>query len=117
MYKLEDIPIGAENAISRKTLAAIWNLSDRETRRIVADLRTIDDGTDYVIVSVSRGKGYYRTQDIDQIKHFINEMTKLIRNTFRAIKTAKRILRRLEQLQEYQGANLEEPNNGQSFPR
>ena len=28
-----DIPIGAENAITRTELAAIWGVSDREARR------------------------------------------------------------------------------------
>ena len=101
MYKLDDIPIGAENAISRKNLADLWNVNDREARRIVADLRTIDDGTDYVIVSVSRDSGYYRTQNPVEINHFVNEMHKRIRSTYRAIKAAKRIVRRLEQYGDY----------------
>ena len=74
--RLDDIPIGAENAITRKNLAALWNVNDREARRIVADLRTIDDGTDYVIVSVSRDSGYYRTQNVTEINHFVNETSK-----------------------------------------
>ena len=106
MYKLEDIPIGSENAISRKDLAALWNVSDREARRIVASLRTIEDGTDYVIVSVSRGRGYYRTQNICEINHFLNEMSKRIRNTYRAIRVAHRIKHRLEQRQDYGGKGL-----------
>ena len=101
MYRMDDIPIGAENAISRKNLAAFWGVSDREARRIVADLRTIEDGTDYVIVSVSRDSGYYRTQNITEINHFVNEMHKRIRSTYRAIKVAKRISRRLEQYGNY----------------
>ena len=101
MYRLDDIPIGAENAITRKNLAALWNVNDREARRIVADLRTIDDGTDYVIVSVSRDSGYYRTQNVTEINHFVNEMHKRIRSTYRTIITAERIVRRLEQYGDY----------------
>lgn len=101
MYRLDDIPIGSENAISRKNLAALWGVSDRMARRIVAELRNIEDGTDYVIVSVSRGSGYYRTQDLCEINHFLNEMRKRIRNTYRAIKIAQRIKHRLEQQADY----------------
>lgn len=101
MYRLDDIPIGSENAISRKNLAALWGVSDRMARRIVAELRNIEDGTDYVIVSVSRGSGYYRTQDLCEINHFLNEMRKRIRNTYRAIKIAQRIKHRLEQRADY----------------
>lgn len=106
MYKLDDIPIGAENAISRKALAAYWNVSDRMARRIVADLRTIEDGTDYVIVSVSRDSGYYRTQNVCEINHFLNEMRKRIRNTYKAIRAAQRIKHRLEQRADYGGEDL-----------
>lgn len=106
MYKLDDIPIGRENAISRNALANLWNVSDREARRIVADMRTIEDGTDYVIVSVSRGAGYYRTQNICEIHHFTNEMRKRIRSTYRAIKVAQRIAHRLEQQADYGGKGL-----------
>lgn len=106
MYKLEDIPIGSENAISREDLAARWNVSDRKARRIVAGMRTIEDGTDYVIVSVSRGSGYYRTQNLCEINHFLNEMRKRIRSTYRAIKVAHRIKHRLEQQQDYGGKGL-----------
>ena len=106
MYRLDDIPIGAENAITRNQLAALWNVSDREARRIVASLRTIEDGTDYVIVSISRGRGYYRTQNICEINHFMNEMRKRIRSTYRAIKVAQRIKHRLEQQEDYGGKGL-----------
>ena len=64
MYKLEDIPIGSENAISRKELAALWNVSDRMARKNISELREIDNGSNYVLVSVSKGSGYYRTQNL-----------------------------------------------------
>ena len=63
MYRIEDIPIGRKNAISRKNLAAFWGVSDRLARKIVSELRTIDDGSGYVIVSISRCSGYYRTNN------------------------------------------------------
>ena len=95
MYRIEDIPIGKENAISRKNLAALWGVSDRTARQMVSELRTIDDGTDYAIVSVSRFSGYYRTNNPDEIDHFRNEMVKRIRSTKKAIETAERISKRI----------------------
>ena len=96
MYRIEDIPIGRDKAISRRNLAAFWGVSDRKARQIVSALRTIDDGTDYVIVSNSRFSGYYRTRNTEEIEHFINDMLSRIKNVYKAIKTAKRILRRLK---------------------
>ena len=106
MYKLDDIPIGSENAITREELAALWNVSDRMARRIIADMRTIEDGTDYVIVSVSRDSGYYRTQNLCEINHFLHEMRKRIRSTYQAIRVAHRIKHRLERRQDYGGKGL-----------
>ncbi len=105
MYRMEDIPVGRENAISRKNLAAFWGVSDREARRIVSALRTIDDGTDYVIVSVSRFSGYYRTNNPDEIDHFRNEMVKRIRSTRKAIEVAEKVAARIR-MEEQHGKGL-----------
>lgn len=94
MYRIEDIPIGRKNAISRKNLAAFWGVSDRLARKIVSELRTIDDGSGYVIVSISRCSGYYRTNNPDEIDHFRNEMVKRIRSTRKAIEVAEKVSKR-----------------------
>lgn len=88
-----DIPVGRENAISRKLLAALWGTNDRKARAIVAALRADDNGDGYVIVSHSTSKGYYRTNNPDEIEHFIRETTKRAANTFGLLKKARRILR------------------------
>lgn len=95
-YDLEDIPVGAENAITRRELAKLWNCSDRMARRFIADLRAEDNGDNLVIVSNSRGQGYYRTDDPAEINHFVREMTKRAKNTFRPLKKARRVLREME---------------------
>lgn len=68
MYNTTDIPIGAENAITRRDLKTIWNLSDRDMRDEVAAKRTQDDGTDYVIISSSGRVGYHRSDDECEIR-------------------------------------------------
>ena len=89
-----DIPIGAENAITRAELARKWGVSDREARRIVAALRADDNGDGYVIVSHSRCgvRGYYRTDDPDTIKRYVNEVHSRARNTFLPLRKARRVL-------------------------
>lgn len=94
--KAADIPVGRENAITREQLKRKWNCSDRIMRRYIADLRAQDDGDDYVIVSYSSGKGYYRTDNPDEIRHFINEQSKRARSTCRPLAKARRVLKRLE---------------------
>ena len=96
MYSMEDIPIGAENAISRKELAQKWGVSDRLARRFIAQLREQDNGDRYVIVSHSDGRGgYYRTDNPAQIRHFYNETMKRARNTFKPLRKAKRVLKEI----------------------
>ena len=94
--RMIDIPIGRENAISRAALATKWGCSDRMVRHYIAELRCIEDER-YVIVSYSNGGvcGYYRTDNPEEIDHFLREMTKRARNTFRPLRQARRVLKRL----------------------
>lgn len=94
MHRMEDIPIGAENAISRAELARKWNTSDRAAREIIARLRESDDGSPYVIVSSSMGSGgYYRTDDPILIRHYYNETMNRARSTFKPLKKVRRVLK------------------------
>lgn len=92
----QDIPIGKENAITRAALARKWGVSDRKARSMISKLRAQDNGDGHVIVAFSSGKGYYRTNDPQDIEHFIKEMTNRARNTFAPLKKARRVLRESE---------------------
>lgn len=89
-----DIPIGAENAITRTELAAMWGVSDRIARRRIAALRADDNGDGFVIVSHSRGgvHGYYRTNDTETIRRYANEVNRRAVNTFLPLRKARRVL-------------------------
>ena len=93
-YSEADIPIGAENAITRAELARKWGVNDRLARRRIAELRAEDNGDEYVIVSHSRGgvRGYYRTNDPEVIKRYVNEVHSRARNTFLPLRKARRVL-------------------------
>lgn len=93
-YSEADIPIGAENAITRAELARKWGVNDRLARRRIAELRAQDNGDAYVIVSHSRGsvRGYYRTNNPEVIKRYVNEVHSRARNTFLPLRKARRVL-------------------------
>lgn len=78
----EHIPVGRDNAITRQRLCEITGQNDRTVRHQISELRAKDDGSDMVIVSVSNGRGYFRSNNPDDIRHFIAEMQK--RNRMRA---------------------------------
>lgn len=97
MYSAKDIPIGRENAISRADLAKKWNCSDRVARHRVSHLRCDEKEQRYVIVSHSRGgvRGYYRSDNPAEIQHHIRETEKRARSTFRMIRQARRVLKKI----------------------
>lgn len=99
----EMIPIGHASAISRRGLCNVTGLNDREVRRQISVLRSEYDPEGMVIVSVSTGNGYYRTNNPDEIEHFVNEMRHRNRATYRAIKTAEATLRHLRAKQAHGG--------------
>ena len=98
-YSINDIPIGAANAITRPALARLWGVDDRTVRERISIMRQLDYGDNYVIVSHSRcgAKGYYRTDDPEHIRHFINETRKRVRSTVAPIAQAERVLKQLAQ--------------------
>ena len=98
-----DIPIGAENAITRAELARKWGVNDRTARERIAALRADDNGDGYVIVSHSRGgvRGYYRTNDTENIQRYTNEVHRRAVNTFLPLRKARRVLIQNEKREMY----------------
>lgn len=86
------LPVGSGNAISRQSLSNLWGMGDRSVRLVIAELRKMDFGDDYIIVSYSDGKGYYRTNDIAEIEAFASEMRSRALQIFAPLKKANRII-------------------------
>lgn len=87
-----DIPTGKHNAVTKETLAAKWGVSERTARKIIQNLRAADFGDEYVIISSSHGRGYYKTDSLEEIEQFKKEVTNRARNTFLPLKKVNRIL-------------------------
>ena len=87
-----DIPIGKHNAISRQALTALWGVSDRVARQKIAEMRRLDNGDNFAIISNSNGRGYYRTDNIKEIMQFKKETTARGKQTFNALRKINRIL-------------------------
>ena len=88
-----DIPVGRNNAVTRMALSGRWNMPDRKVRRQIARFRE-DDSDGMIVVSSSRGRGYYRTNDPEEIRAFINDTAARIRSLSRLLICARRALRR-----------------------
>lgn len=87
------IPIGKENAISKEELQKIWGFeSERAVRYTIAELRKMDNGDNFVIVSLSTSKGFYRTDDPEEILRYKKETLNRARHTFAPLGKVNRIL-------------------------
>lgn len=98
MFDITDIPIGRNNAITRRGLMKLWNCKDRTVRRNVAQLRASGEHSEYAILSTSHGDGYWRSNDRAEIQQFILETNARAIHTFKALEGAKMVLNNIGQV-------------------
>jgi len=63
-YLVSHIPYTKEKAVSRVFLSTLLGASDRDVRKAIQMART--EG--YIIINTQDGRGYYRSDDIDDIE-------------------------------------------------
>lgn len=89
----ESIPIGKENAISKERLQTLWGFTnERAVRKTIAELRKLDNGDNFIIVSTSGCKGFYRTDDPEDILRYKKETLNRAKHTFAPLGKVNRIL-------------------------
>lgn len=87
-----DIPVGRENAISYDGLCRMWDCGARAARSILHELSLYDSGDDYILIRSSSGRGFYKTDDTDEIAAFKRECLSKGRSVFAPIKKINRVL-------------------------
>lgn len=88
-----DIPIGQDNAITKEELMEKWGVStERHVRLIIAELRAQDNGDQYVIISLSNKKGFWRSDDPMELQTYKRELMSRAQHTFIPLKKVNRIL-------------------------
>lgn len=92
----ETIPIGRENSICYEALMRKWNTTKRGVRAILHDLSRMDNGDNYVLIRSSKGKGFYRTDNIHDIESYKRECENRARHIFATLKKARRICREIQ---------------------
>ena len=92
----ELIPGEKENAVGKYELAELFNVSEREVRRAIELLR--EQSHDFVIISSSHYKGYYKSTDPAEIQEYIGEQTRRAKKILWNLKTAKQFLGEKDQL-------------------
>ena len=93
MFKYwNDIPIGKENAITYPELCKLWECTERAAREVLHDLSLYDSGDDYILIRSGGCKGFYKTDDEDEIKAYKRECLNKGRSVFAPIKKINRVL-------------------------
>lgn len=86
------IPIGKENALTYSDLRIRWNVNERSARKILHDLSLYDSGDDFILIRSARSKGFYRTDDKDEMEAYKNECLAKGRSIFAPVKKINRVL-------------------------
>lgn len=85
------LPVGKESAITYEELCEKWQCSNRIVRRILHDLSAMDNGDDYVLIRSSQNKGFYLTNDMNEIEKYRKECMNRAKHTFAPLKKITRI--------------------------
>lgn len=92
-YYYNDIPVGAENAVTYDQLCERWGKDKRAVRRILHDLSNSDNGDDYVLIRSGHGRGFYKTNNEAVLKAYRKECLNKGRSNFAPVKKINRVLR------------------------
>ena len=87
-----ELPIGKENAVSYAELCAMWVKDERAVRKILHDLSGYDNGDNYILIRSSSCKGFYKTDDEDDIAAYRRECLNRGRRVFTPLKKINRVL-------------------------
>lgn len=88
----DDIPIGYENAADYEWLCSIWECTERKARAILHELSLYDNGDNYILIRSGKRRGFYKTDDTDEIQAFKRECLNKGRSIFAPVKKINRVL-------------------------
>lgn len=94
LYELywSEIPIGRENACSYDYLCKLWMMDARSVRRALHFLSSYDNGDNLILIRSSNRKGFYRTDDKEDIAAYRAECLNRGRRTLTPLKKIDRVL-------------------------
>lgn len=100
----EELPVGKENAVTYDKLIDMWGRDERSVRKILHELSTFDTGDNYILIRSSKGNGFYKTDNEEDIKAYKKECLNKGRSVFAPIRKINRVLNQI-------GAQLNFENN------
>lgn len=86
------IPVGKENALTYEQLEEMWDMPARTVRRTLAELSRLDNGDNYILIRSSGSKGFYLSDDPQEIAAYKKECRSRAVKTFAPLKKINRVL-------------------------
>ena len=86
------LPVGAEHAISRRELAALTSLSDRQLRCRIAQERKAGA---LILSTTEGGGGYYRAASADELRRYVRSMRSRSTETLAVIRAAEQAVQQI----------------------
>lgn len=86
------IPTGKDKAITYSELCKKWDCTARKVRHILHELSYYDDGDSLILIRSSHGKGFYKTDDVQEIERYKKECINRARHTFAPLRKINRVL-------------------------
>lgn len=86
------IPVGHENAVTRKYLCAVTGMNDRTVRQMIHEARR-----NQVILNLQDGSGYYipntkDKKDMEELKRYVTQETSRLRAIGWSLSAARKTL-------------------------
>lgn len=88
----DDIPVGKANAVTYDQLCALWQCTPREARAMLHKLSRYDNGDNYILIRSARCKGFYKTDNENEIAAYKRECLNKGRSIFAPVKKINRVL-------------------------
>lgn len=88
----QQIPIGKINANDYKRLCEMWDCSERKARQILHELSRYDNGDNYILIRSGKSKGFYRTDELEEIEAYRKECLNKGRSIFAPVRKCNRVL-------------------------
>lgn len=83
------LPVGAENAVSRRELSALTGIEDRQLRRQIAQERRAGV---LILSSTESNGGYYRAASREELQRYVRSMQSWSKEILTVIRTAEEAL-------------------------
>lgn len=97
---LQTIGTGEENAVHLSELVKLTQLSERDTRRVIEQLRR--NG----VLICSNECGYFKPNTSDELRRYVRQEQARTRSIYRRTAPARKQLRAWEEQENFEGASL-----------